>query len=57
MKVTFLPDRERLALVVQDIRVSRRAFPLAEIASRFLSREDLYLVKLELPPPAVKDSD
>lgn len=52
MKVTFLPDRERLALVVQDIRVSRRAFPLAEIASRFLSREDLYLVKLELPPPA-----
>lgn len=52
VKVTFLPDRERLALVVRDIQATRRAFPLAEIASRFLSREDLYLVKLELPPPA-----
>ena len=52
VKVTFLPDRERLALVVRDIQASRRAFPLVEIASRFLSREDSYLVKLELPPPA-----
>ncbi|MGD9781687.1 MAG: hypothetical protein AB7V14_05980 [Kiritimatiellia bacterium] len=52
VKVTFLPDRERLALVVRDIQASRRAFPLVEIASRFLGREDSYLVKLELPPPA-----
>lgn len=52
VKVTFLPDRERLALVVRDIQASRRAFPLIEIANRFLSREDLYLVKLELMPPA-----
>jgi hypothetical protein len=52
VKVAFLPDRERLALVVRDIQVSRRAFPLIEIANRFLGREDLYLVKLELPPPA-----
>jgi hypothetical protein len=52
VKVTFLPDRERLALVVRDIQASRRAFPLVEIASRFLGREDLYVVKLELPPPA-----
>ena len=52
VQVSFLPDRERLALVVRDIQASRRAFPLIEIASRFLSREDLYLVKLELPPPA-----
>ena len=49
VKVTFLPDRERLALVVRDIQASRRAFPLMEIANRFLGREDLYLVKLELP--------
>ncbi|NLD89345.1 MAG: hypothetical protein GX634_03230, partial [Lentisphaerae bacterium] len=47
-----MPDRARLALVVRDIQVSRRAFPLVEIASRFLGREDLYAVKLELPPPA-----
>ena len=52
VKVAFLPDRERLALVVRDIQASRRAFPLIEIANRFLGREDLYLVKLELPPPA-----
>lgn len=51
VKVSFLPDRERLALVVRDIQAGRRAFPLAEIASRFLSRDDLYLVKLELKPP------
>lgn len=54
VKITFLPDRERLALVVRDIQATRRAFPLAEIASRFLSREDLYLVKLELPPPTAE---
>ena len=52
VRVSFLPDRERLALVVRDIQVSRRAFPLIEIANRFLGREDLYLVKLEWPPPA-----
>lgn len=52
VKVSFLPDRERLALVVRDIQASRRAFPLIEIANRFLGREDLYLVKLELSSPA-----
>ncbi len=52
VRVAFLPDRERLALVVRDIQASRRAFPLIEIANRFLGREDLYLVKLELPAPA-----
>ena len=52
VRVSFLPDRERLALVVRDIQASRRAFPLIEIANRFLGREDLYLVKLELATPA-----
>ncbi len=52
VRVSFLPDRERLALVVRDIQASRRAFPLIEIANRFLGREDLYLVKLEMPPAA-----
>ena len=51
VRISFLPDRERLALVVRDIQASRRAFPLIEIANRFLGREDLYLVKLELPQP------
>ncbi len=52
VKVSFLPNRDCLALVVRDIQASRRAFPLIEIASRFLGREDLYLVKLEWPVPA-----
>ena len=52
VKVTFLPDRERLTMVVRDIQATRRAFPLIEIANRFLGREDRYLVKLELPAPA-----
>ena len=56
VKVSFLPDRERLALVVRDIQASRRAFPLIEIANRFLGREDLYLVKLELPAPAAGEA-
>lgn len=51
VKVSFLPDRDRLTLVVRDIQASRRAFPLIEIANRFLGRDDLYQVKLELPPP------
>ena len=52
VKVSFLPNRERLALVVRDIQASRRAVPLIEIANHFLGREDLYLVKLEWPPSA-----
>ncbi len=50
VKVSFLPDRERLALVVRDIQASRRAYPLIDIAQQFLSREDSHLVKLEMPP-------
>ena len=49
VKVAFLPERERLTLVVRDIQASRRAYPLVEIANRFLGREDLYVVKLEMP--------
>lgn len=51
MNVSFLPDRERLALVARDIQASRRAFPLIHIANLFLGGDDRYLVKLELPPP------
>lgn len=49
--IAFLPDRERLNLVVSDIKASRRAFPLIDIASRFLEREDSHLLKLEFPKP------
>lgn len=49
--IAFLPDRERLMLVVRDIKASHRAFPLVDIASRFLEREDSHVVRLELPMP------
>lgn len=51
VNVSFLPDRERLALVARDIQASRRAFPLIHIANLFLGGDDRYLVKLELPAP------
>ena len=50
-KVSFLPDRERLALVVRDIQASRRAFPLVHIANLFLGGDDRHQLKIELPPP------
>jgi hypothetical protein len=50
-KVSFLPDRERLALVVRDIQASRRAFPLVHIANLFLGGDDRHQIKIELPPP------
>lgn len=49
--IAFLPDRERLMLVVRDIQASGRAFPLMDIASRFLEHEDSHFLKLELPKP------
>ena len=47
VKVSFLPNREVLAKVVRDVQATRRAFPLIDIARRFLAREELYDVKLE----------
>lgn len=52
VNVSFLPARERLSLVVRDIQITRRAFPLIEIAGRFLAKDDSYWVKLEMPVPA-----
>lgn len=49
--IAFLPDRERLMLVVRDIQASLRAFPLMDIAARFLEHEDSHFLKLELPKP------
>ena len=38
-------------LVVRDIQASRRAFPLMEIAGRFVAQDDSHIVKLERPAP------
>ncbi|MBP7274852.1 MAG: hypothetical protein KBA51_01455 [Kiritimatiellae bacterium] len=49
--VSFLPDRHGLGGAIHRIQVSRRAFPLAQLAHMFLTRPSLYLVKVEVRPP------
>ena len=47
VQITFIPERERLATLVHDMHIARRAWPLAEIAHRFLANPDACLVKIE----------
>ena len=51
VEVSFLPDRHGLGGAVHRIQVSRRAYPLAQLAHMFLTRPSLYLVKIESRPP------
>lgn len=51
VQVTFIPERERLATLVHSLHTARRAWPLAEIAHRFLANLDACLVKLEYYGP------
>ncbi|OGV42536.1 MAG: hypothetical protein A2X46_04525 [Lentisphaerae bacterium GWF2_57_35] len=46
--VSFIPERDRLALLVRDLQVSGHAYPLMDLAGRFLSHPDSCLVKLEV---------
>ncbi|MFH0878955.1 MAG: hypothetical protein V2A34_04515 [Lentisphaerota bacterium] len=50
LEIHFIPERQRLAALVRDLQVSHRAYPLMDLASRFLSNPDCYLVKLEVRP-------
>ncbi len=45
--ISFIPERDHLAAVVQTVRASGRAYPLMDLALRFLSDEAAYLVKIE----------
>jgi hypothetical protein len=45
--IAFIPERERLARLVHDMHAARRAWPMAEIAQRFLANLDACLVKIE----------
>lgn len=47
VQVSFVPERNRLGALVRDLRASGRAYPLADLAVRFLSSPAFYLVKLE----------
>jgi hypothetical protein len=44
---SFVPERQMLATVARDLRASKRAYPLAYLAARFLASPALYLVKIE----------
>lgn len=45
--VSFIPERNLLGQLVRDLRASGRAYPLADLAARFLSAPACYQVKIE----------
>ncbi|MCX6995770.1 MAG: hypothetical protein NTV49_01465 [Kiritimatiellaeota bacterium] len=51
VEIAFIPERARLAALVHDLHLTRRAFPLADLAMKFLSNPDCYLVKVEVRRP------
>lgn len=51
LSIAFLPERHRLGAVVHRIHVSRRAYPLLQLAELFLSRPEFHMVRLEVMEP------
>jgi hypothetical protein len=47
LQIAFLPDQDRLAAMIADIRAAGHAFPLPELAHLFLTRPEWHLVKFE----------
>ena len=47
VSISFIPERTRLGAVVRELRQSGRAFPLMDLAAKFLSHPSFYLVKFE----------
>ena len=52
MRVRFLPERGPLAQVIHKIRLSRRFYPLVDIAELFLAQPDSCYVHLDIDPAA-----
>ena len=50
--ISFVPERACLGHLVRDLRTSGRAYPLADLAARFLAAPAYYRVKLETRRPA-----
>lgn len=47
IQVAFIPEQERLATMINDVRASGHAFPLPELAHLFLSHPEWHAVKFE----------
>lgn len=51
VEIAFLPARPQLTALVHELKSSGRAYPLMELAGRFLAHPEAYLVKIALRPP------
>lgn len=49
LKVAFVPERKGLGVIVRKIHKSKRAYALPDVASLFLMKPEVYLVKIERP--------
>lgn len=49
--VAFIPDRDRLAALIKQLRSYNKAFPLMDMAARFLANPDAHLVKFAVREP------
>jgi hypothetical protein len=52
VEIKFLPEQQWLASMVRQIHHSKRAYPLMDLASLFLSDPKGHLVKIEITPGA-----
>ena len=57
LDVAFIPVRERLGVVVRQLHMVKRAFPLHYLAGLFLDKPEHHLVKLEMKVPGGEGSD
>jgi len=48
VQISFIPEQEMLTALVADLRASRKAYPLPQVAARFLAHPHGYQVKLEV---------
>ena len=54
VEVSFLPDRDKLGLLVRELHRRKRAYPLVDLAGLMMQRPDHYLVKLQVASSAAR---
>jgi len=50
VEISFIPDRDYLGAVVRQIHGTKRAYPLADLARRFLAKPEHHMIKVEARP-------